>query len=316
MLMATMLAGATLFDGAILVIDATVPCPQPQTREHLKALEIMGVKSVVVVQNKIEVVPKEKVIENYRQIREFLKDSMYMDAPIIPISALHRANLDVLIEAIEKAIPTPKRDLTKPLKALIARSFDVNKPGTPPEELRGGVLGGSIIQGVARVGDEIEIRPGIRLEKGGGRVEYEPLYTQIISLKVGDVDVEEAKPGGLVGFGTLLDPSLTKSDSLAGSVVGRPGTLPPTLSDLNLEVVLFERAVGTVDMVKVENIKANEVLMINVGTATTLGTVTKASKDVVSLKLRRPVCAEPGTRVAISRQISGRFRLIGYGIIR
>ena len=314
--MATMLAGATLFDGAILVIDATVPCPQPQTREHLKALEIMGVKSVVVVQNKIEVVPKEKVIENYRQIREFLKDSMYMDAPIIPISALHRANLDVLIEAIEKAIPTPKRDLTKPLKALIARSFDVNKPGTPPEELRGGVLGGSIIQGVARVGDEIEIRPGIRLEKGGGRVEYEPLYTQIISLKVGDVDVEEAKPGGLVGFGTLLDPSLTKSDSLAGSVVGRPGTLPPTLSDLNLEVVLFERAVGTVDMVKVENIKANEVLMINVGTATTLGTVTKASKDVVSLKLRRPVCAEPGTRVAISRQISGRFRLIGYGIIR
>jgi translation initiation factor 2 subunit 3 len=316
MLMATMLAGATLFDGAILVIDATVPCPQPQTREHLKALEIMGVKSVVVVQNKIEVVPKEKVIENYRQIREFLKDSMYMDAPIIPISALHRANLDVLIEAIEKAIPTPKRDITKPLKALIARSFDVNKPGTPPEELRGGVLGGSIIQGVARVGDEIEIRPGIRLEKGGGRVEYEPLYTQIISLKVGDVDVEEAKPGGLVGFGTLLDPSLTKSDSLAGSVVGRPGTLPPTLSDLNLEVVLFERAVGTVDMVKVENIKANEVLMINVGTATTLGTVTKASKDVVSLKLRRPVCAEPGTRVAISRQISGRFRLIGYGIIR
>jgi len=316
MLMATMLAGATLFDGAILVIDATVPCPQPQTREHLKALEIMGVKNVVVVQNKIEVVPKDKVIENYRQIREFLEDTMYRDAPIIPISALHKANLDVLIEAIEKTIPTPKRDPTKPLRALIARSFDVNKPGTTPEELKGGVLGGSIIQGVARIGDEIEIRPGIRLEKGGGRVEYEPLYTQVVSLKAGDVDVEEARPGGLIGFGTLLDPSLTKSDALAGSVVGKPGTLPPTLSDLDLEVVLFERAVGTVDMVKVESIRANEVLMINAGTATTLGTVTKASKDVVSVKLRRPVCAELGTRVAISRQISGRFRLIGYGIIK
>jgi translation initiation factor 2 subunit 3 len=316
MLMATMLAGATLFDGAILVIDATVPCPQPQTREHLKALEIMGVKNIVVVQNKIEIAPRDKVVENYRQIREFLKDSMYRDAPVVPISALHRANLDVLIEVIEKTIPTPKRDPTKPLRALIARSFDVNKPGTPPEELRGGVLGGSIIQGVARVGDEIEIRPGIRLEKGGGRAEYEPLYTQIVSLRAGDVNVEEARPGGLVGFGTLLDPSLTKSDSLAGSVVGKPGTLPPTLSDLDLEVVLFERAVGTVDMVKVDSIRANEVLMINAGTTTTLGTVTKASKDVVSVKLRRPVCAEPGTRVAISRQISGRFRLIGYGIIR
>jgi len=316
MLMATMLAGATLFDGAILVIDATVPCPQPQTREHLKALEIMGVKNVVVVQNKIEVAPRDKVIENYRQIREFLRDTMYRDAPVIPISALHKANLDVLIETIEKTIPTPKRDPTKPLRALIARSFDVNKPGTPPEELKGGVLGGSIIQGVARIDDEIEIRPGIRLEKGGGRVEYEPLYTQIVSLRAGDVDVEEARPGGLIGFGTLLDPSLTKSDSLAGSVLGKPGTLPPTLLDLDLEVVLFERAVGTVDMVKVENIRTNEVLMINVGTATTLGTVTKASKDVVSVKLRRPVCAEPRTRVAISRQISGRFRLIGYGIIR
>jgi translation initiation factor 2 subunit 3 len=316
MLMATMLAGATLFDGAILVIDATVPCPQPQTREHLKALEIMGVKNVVVVQNKIEVAPKEKVIENYWQIREFLKDSMYENAPIIPISALHKANLEVLIEAIERAIPTPKRDPAKPLRALIARSFDVNRPGTPPEKLKGGVLGGSIIQGIARVGDEIEIRPGIRLEKGNGKVEYEPLYTQIVSLKAGDVDVEEARPGGLVGFGTLLDPSLTKSDSLVGSVVGKPGTLPPTLLELNLEVVLFERAVGTVDMVKVENIKAKEVLMINVGTATTLGAVTKASKDVISVKLRRPVCAEPGTRVAISRQISGRFRLIGYGIIK
>lgn len=316
MLMATMLAGATLFDGAILVIDATVPCPQPQTREHLKALEILGIKNVVVVQNKVEVVPKEKVIENYHQIREFLKDTMLRDAPIIPISALHKANLDVLIEAIEKHIPTPKRDSTKPLRALIARSFDVNKPGTAPEDLKGGVLGGSIIQGVARIGDEIEIRPGIRIEKSGGKVEYEPLYTEIVSLRAGDVDVEEAKPGGLVGFGTKLDPSLTKADALAGSVIGKPGTLPPTLTSLDLEVSLFERAVGTVDMVKVENIKPNEVLMINVGTTTTLGIVTRASKDVVSLRLRRPVCAEPGTRVAISRQISGRFRLIGYGIIR
>lgn len=313
--MATMLAGATLFDGAILVIDATVPCPQPQTREHLKALEILGIKNVVVVQNKVEVVPKEKVVENYWQIREFLKDTILSETPIIPISALHKANLDVLIEAIEKHIPTPKRDPSKPLRALIARSFDVNKPGTLPEDLKGGVLGGSIIQGVARVGEEIEIRPGLRIEKGG-KVSYEPLYTVITSLRAGDVSVEEARPGGLVGFGTKLDPSLTKADSLAGSVVGKPGTLPPTWMTLDLEVSLFERAVGTVNLVKVESIKQNEVLMINAGTTTTLGIVVKASKDVVSLRLRRPICADPRTRVAISRQISGRFRLIGYGVIR
>ncbi len=315
MLMATMLAGATLMDGALLVIDATAPCPQPQTREHLKALEIIGVNKIIVVQNKIDVVPKEKILEHYRQILDFIKDSPARDAPVIPISALHGVNVDVLLQAIDELMPTPIRDEGKPFRMFVARSFDVNKPGTSPEDLRGGVLGGSIIQGVLRVGDEIEIRPGLRIEKPGGRVIYEPLYTEVVSLRGGDVDLEAARPGGLIGVGTTLDPSLTKSDSLVGNVVGKPGTLPEVWWELELEVYLLEKAVGTAEQVKVEKIKPNETLMLNVGTATTIGTAMPAG-DVVRIKLRRPVCAEVGSRVAISRQIGGRFRLIGYGMIR
>jgi len=315
MLMATMLSGATLMDGALLVIDATQPCPQPQTREHLIALEIIGVKNIVIVQNKVEVPSRERLLKSYNEILNFIKDTIAENAPIIPVSALHKANIDVLIQAIEEYIPTPKRDPTKPPRMLVARSFDVNKPGTPPEKLMGGVLGGSIIQGKLRVGDEIEISPGLRVERMG-RVEYVSLYTEIVSLKAGDLVVEEANPGGLVGVGTLLDPSLTKADALVGNVAGKPGTLPPVWYDFSFEVHLLEWVVGTRELQRVEPIRFREPLMINVGTATTLGIVTGLSKDEVHVTLRRPVCADVGARIAISRKISGRWRLIGYGFIK
>lgn len=315
MLMATMLAGATLMDGALLVIDTTVPCPQPQTREHLKALEIIGVKNIVIVQNKVDVVSRDKILENYEQITEFVKGTIAEGAPIIPISALHRVNLDILIEAIEDCIKTPSRDESKPAQMLIARSFDVNKPGTPPDKLKGGVIGGAIAQGVLRVGDEVEIRPGLRFEKGG-HTRYEPIFTRVTSLVGGGTQLKEARPGGLIGVGTMLDPSLTKADSLVGNVAGKPGTLPPTRSEVDLEVNLLERAVGTVDLVKVENIKPGEQIMITVGTATSVGVAVSSSRGEARVKLRRPICCAEGARIAISRPISGRFRLIGYGIVK
>ncbi|HDH07328.1 MAG TPA: translation initiation factor IF-2 subunit gamma, partial [Thermoproteales archaeon] len=320
MLMATMLSGATLMDGAILVIDASQPCPQPQTREHFTALSIIGLKNLVIVQNKIDIVPRDKVVENYRQIKEFISGTWAENAPIIPISALHRVNVDVVVEAIEKFIPIPERDPTKPPRMLVARSFDVNKPGTPPDKLVGGVLGGSIIQGKFKIGDKIEIRPGIAIvektKKGRiKRIEYKPLFTEIVSLKSGEVSLEEAYPGGLIGIGTLLDPSLAKSDALRGSVVGKPGTLPPVWTELELETHILERVVGTPDLLKTEPIKKGENLALNVGTAATLGTVVDKKGEIVRIALRLPVCAEKNAKVAISRKIQNRWRLIGYGII-
>lgn len=315
MLMATMLSGATLMDGALLVIDATQPCPQPQTREHLIALEIIGVKNIVIVQNKVEVPSRERLLKSYKEILDFIKGSIAEKAPIIPVSALHKANMDVLMQAIEEHIPTPKRDPAKPSRMLVARSFDVNKPGTSPEKLMGGVLGGSIVQGKLRVGDEIEISPGLRVERMG-KVEYVSLFTEIVSLKAGDLVVEEVNPGGLVGVGTLLDPSLTKADALVGNVAGKPGTLPPVWYEFSLDVHLLEWVVGTRKLQRVEPIRFREPLMINVGTATTLGIVTGLSRDEVHVTLRRPVCADVGARIAISRKISGRWRLIGYGFIK
>ena len=308
-LMATMLSGAAVMDGAVLVIAADEPCPQPQTREHLAAMEIMGIDRIVIAQNKIDIVPKERALENYQEILRFVEGTIAEGAPIIPVSAQRKVNMDALLWAIERHIPTPERDPTRPPRMYVVRSFDVNKPGTPARKLVGGVIGGSILQGKFRVGDEIEIRPGVRTNGA-----YEPLFTEITSLHAGGRAVEEATCGGLVGVGTKLDPALTKADGLVGNVVGKPGTLPPVRDELTLQVTLFEKAVGTRDMVRVEAVRKGEALLLDVGTAVTVGVVTAVSGDTVEMRLKRPVCAEEGARVALSRRI-GRWRLIGYGVV-
>jgi len=313
-LMATMLSGAAIMDGAILVIAADEPCPQPQTREHLAATEIIGIKNIVIVQSKIDIVNEKRARESYKEIENFVKGTIAENAPIIPVSAQHQVNIDVLIQALEELIPTPKRDETKTPMMYVVRSFDVNKPGTPVEKLEGGVIGGTIVQGKFVAGDEIEIRPGITTEKEEKNA-YNPLFSEIVSLHAGGRSINEAHCGGLVGVGTLLDPSFSKADSLTGNMVGKSGMLPETLSELALETHILERAVGTKELTKVEKINMGETLLFHVGTAITVGKVTSIKKDTVTVKLTRPVCAQAGSRVAISRKITGRWRFIGYGMI-
>ncbi|BDB97599.1 translation initiation factor IF-2 subunit gamma [Saccharolobus caldissimus] len=314
-LMATMLSGAALMDGAILVVAANEPFPQPQTREHFVALGIIGVKNLIIVQNKVDVVSKEEALAQYKEIKQFIKGTWAENAPIIPVSALHKINIDSLLEAIENYIKTPDRDLSQQPIMLVIRSFDVNRPGTPFNELKGGVIGGSIIQGVFRVDQEIKIVPGIRVERQG-KVTYEPIYTKIASIRFGDDDFSEAKPGGLVAIGTYLDPSLTKADNLLGNVVTLANANIPVLWNIRMRYKLLERVVGAKEMLKVDPIKPKETLMLSVGSSTTLGLVTSVKSDEIEVELRRPVAIwSNGVRVVISRQIAGRWRMIGWGII-
>ena len=314
-LMATMLSGAAIMDGAVLVIAANEECPQPQTKEHLMALDVIGVTDVIVVQNKIDIVSKERAIESYKEIQEFVKGTCAEDAPIIPVSAQQGANIDILIEVIQENIRTPRRSLRKSPRLFVARSFDINKPGSRPENIEGGVIGGSLVQGKLKVGEELEIKPGIQI-KNKGKLEWMSLISEITGLVAAGENVDEVGPGGLIGVGTKLDPSLTKADSLSGSVAGKPGTLPPIMHDFTMKTHLLDRVVGTREERKVEPIKSSELLMINIGTSTSVGVVTSARKNEVEVNLKLPVCAEEGQRVALSRRVGARWRLIGYGIIK
>jgi translation initiation factor 2 subunit 3 len=313
-LMATMLSGAAIMDGAILVIAADEPCPQPQTREHLAAAEVSGIKNMIIVQNKIDIVDEKRARKSYEEIKAFVKGTVAENAPIIPVSAQREINIDVLLNAIEEVIPTPHRDETKPPLMYIIRSFDTNKPGTAIEDLEGGIIGGTIAQGKFKVGEEIEIRPGISGEREGRSV-YDPLVSEIVSLHAGEKSVKEATCGGLVGVGTLLDPSYSKADGLTGNIAGKTGMLPPTLKELTLETHMLERAVGTKDLLKVERINLDETLLLHVGAAVNVGKVLAIKGNTTRVKLTRPICVQPGSRVAMSRKIAARWRLIGYGII-
>ena len=313
-LMATMLSGSALMDGAMLVIAANETCPQPQTKEHLMALSMVGIKNIVIVQSKIDVVAQKTAVEHYEQIRKFITGTVAEAAPIIPVSAQKNINLGALVQALDRTIPEPARDPAAAPVMLVARSFDVNKPGSSWKDLKGGVIGGSLIRGVIHESEEIEIRPGLPVE-AENRVKWEPVLTSITSIHTGNKRVQEATPGGLLGIGTNLDPALTKSDALAGQVAGRPGQLPPVWDHLSFHVTLMERVVGAESEVSIEPLRHKEPLMLSVGTAVTVGVVTNTKKDSVETMLKRPVCADVGARIAISRQVGGRWRLIGLGVL-
>lgn len=307
-LMATMLSGASLMNGACLLIAADEDCPQPQTREHLAALDIAGIKNIIIIQNKIDAVSKEETLENYKQIKDFIRGTVAENAPIIPISAVFGANINLVVRAFQEIIPTLKMNENDKFQFLIARSFDINRPGTAIENLNGGVIGGSVLKGRIEVGSTIEIRPGLRVENN-----YKPIISTIISISQGSNKLDVAKPGGLIGLGTKLDPSVTKGDSLIGQLVGELDSLPEVISEVELEVNLLERVIGTEDQIKVHNLRHNEKLLLVVGTEKTAGTVVKILKNSYILTLNPPICIPENFIFAVSRIINRRYRLIGYG---
>jgi translation initiation factor 2 subunit 3 len=144
----------------------------------------------------------------------------------VPISAQLKYNIDAVNEYIVKRIPIPVRDFTSDPRLIVIRSFDVNKPGAEVDELKGGVAGGSILSGVLRLGMEVEIRPGIVTKDSTGRNRCQPIFSRIVSLHAETNQLQFAVPGGLIGVGTKIDPTLCRADRLVGQVLGAVGKLP------------------------------------------------------------------------------------------
>ncbi|MDP2974435.1 MAG: translation initiation factor IF-2 subunit gamma [Candidatus Diapherotrites archaeon] len=300
-LLTTMLSGAALMNAAILVIAANEQCPQPQTEEHLMALKIAGINNIVVAQNKVDLVEMEQAIENRKQIEQFLSKNGYNNVPIIPVAANFSTNIDLLIEALEKHMPTPEFDVKKPLMMYCARSFDINKPGTLPAELHGGVVGGTIIQGKAKPGDSIEIAPGV-----DGTV----LLTKISSLSSSVGELHEAIAGGLIAIGTGLDPSLTQNDRLRGQMIGQEHALPAAVNKLQLQLNYIERLVTSVD----SKIKPREQVVLTIGTMTVLAVVESMQGDNAKISLNNKAVVLPKHRITVSKKDKGRWRLVAYAI--
>ncbi len=312
MLMATMLSGAALIDAAILVIAANEGI-KPQTREHLIALQAKKVNQIIIIQNKIDLVDKKQALENYQKIKEFIKATIAENAPIIPVSAQQGINIEKIKELLLE-IPILKRDLKAEPEFLIARSFDINKPGTKIENLHGGVLAGILKKGILKLGDEIEIKPGIT-EKHANQISYKPIKTKIVSIYRGNYPIKQATPGGSLAFETELDNILTKTDSLSGCIASKPNKLPEITDTIKLRYELFPEVLGEEKKTKVENLKPSEMLMLSINTTTTVGKIKKIKANEIELSLKIPIVPIKGDSVGLARNIHNHWRLIGFGEI-
>jgi len=325
-LMATMLNGAAVMDGALLLVAGNETCPQPQTSEHLAAVEIMRLKNIIILQNKVDLVKPDAALAQQEQIRKFVVGTVADSAPILPISAVLRYNVDLVCEYLVHKIPVPVRDFTSDPRLIVIRSFDVNKPGQDVSSLQGGVAGGSILQGVLRVGDEIEVRPGIVTKKEGTdgtttQLVCSPIFSRISSLYAESNDLQYAVPGGLIGVGTRIDPTLTRADRLVGQVLGLRGKLPEVFAEIEISYYLLRRLLGvkTSDggkQAKVQKLTKGEILMVNIGSTGTGGKVEGAKSDLAKISLTQPVCTQEGEKIALSRRVDKHWRLIGWGEIK
>jgi len=336
-LMATMLNGAAVMDAALLLVAGNEPCPQPQTSEHLAAVEIMKLKHIIILQNKIDLVQPSQAASQCEQIRSFVSGTVADGAPILPISAQLQYNIDVVCEYLLK-IPPPIRDFTSSPQLIVIRSFDVNKPGAEADELQGGVAGGSILRGILCLNQEIEILPGIIKKSANGGIRCQPILSRITSLFAEKNTLQYAVPGGLIGVGTNIDPTLTRADRLVGQVLGEVGKLPDVYIQIEISFFLLRKLLGVRNNTNVSkekkttkgeqddtpNIKKkkknkikplakNEVLMVNIGSTSTGGRVIATKKDLARIHLTSPCCTYPDAKLALSRRVDKHWRLIGWG---
>merc|ERR1712167_225871 len=153
---------------------------------------------------------------------------------------------------------------------IVLRSFDVNRPGTGAANIKGGIAGGTILQGVIKLEQDIEIRPGIVEREETGKLKITTIFSRVSSLSAERNELKFAVPGRLNGVGTQVDPALTRADRLVGQVLGENGTLPEVFTTLEISFFLLRKLLGIKSMkdkkhVKVSNLVTGELLMLNVG---------------------------------------------------
>ncbi len=310
--LATMLSGAAIMDAAALIVAANSPnIPQIQTQEHLMAAELMKLSHVFTIQNKLDIV--KEPAESLEKIRAFTKGTIAGSNPLIPMSAQLGWGVEYAVHHLAYNMPYPERTYNGPLRMMIIRSFDVNKPTqwVPGKSaVAGGVIGGTILRGVLHPDDVLEMRPGIWTG-----TEMFPLLFRAKSLYCDSDQLPYAIAGGLIGVGTTLDPRFTATNALIGQIVGTPGTLPPITNRIKCKFKKFKRKVPLADAPP-EDHKVGEVVSVCVGIMTVKGTIKKIDDKKREIVLDRPVCVEEGQICGLLRSNGRREILDGTLTIR
>jgi len=269
----------------------------------------------------VDLIKEADALAHPEQIKKFVAGTAADSSPINPITPVFKYNLEAVCEYLCTQVPVPVRDFTSAPLMMIIRSFDVNKPGEEVANLKGGVAGGSLIKGVLKVADEIEIRPGIVSKDSKGNTVCRPIRSKIATLSSESNALNFAVPGGLIGVGTIIDPFQTRQDRLIGHMLGYPGQLPDIYVEIEVKYYLLRRLLGVKTdgdskAGKVAKLKKGEILMVNIGSTAAGGRILGIKEDdTAKITLTNPVCSKEGDKVAVSRRIEKHWRLIGWGTI-
>jgi translation initiation factor 2 subunit 3 len=312
MLMEVMLNGTCAMDYTMLVESVANPIiPAPQTVEHLLATEMMGTPNAVICMNKLDLVDKSVAITNISKLKKFLKHTSAMSSPLIPISATFDINIDTLCEIIAN-LPIPKRDIGGNLKMIVIRSFNINMPGTDISSIKGGVIGGSIINGMLKIGDTVTIYPGYKYKKkvmhNNSIWSYKPSECKVQSIYSDKTSLDEAIPGGLIGVQLDIDPSLTADDNMVGQIVIKSDSLKGSV---------YEAIAVNIDLIdelrRGEHINVDDHLVVNINANNIDGKVTNVESTLYKIELCKPVYIESDDRITISKKKKDNVYIIGIG---
>ena len=210
-----MITGAAQVDGAILVVSAA-DGPMPQTREHVLLARQVGVPSLVVALNKVDMVDDEELLDLVElEVRELLNEYEFPgdDVPVIKVSALKALEGDAtataqileLMAAVDAYIPQPERDTDKPFLMPIEDVFTITGRGT--------VVTGRVEQGIVHTGDEIEI-VGIKPTQ----------KTTCTGVEMFRKLLDEGRAGDNIG---ALLRGTKKEEVERGQVLAKPGSITP-----------------------------------------------------------------------------------------
>lgn len=308
--MSNMLCGASVIDMAFLVEAANAKViPQPQTLEHLIAIQHTDVEDTVIIQNKCDLVKKESILSNKSQIEDFVDDITNNELPIIPIIAQTGANIEYVGRYLSNKLVNYDKDINLPLQINIIRTFDVNKPNITMDKLTGGVLGGSITQGLLKKDQIIQISPGICSRNKDNSWKVEPLFTKVNSINSEKNSMSYAIPGGLIGVGTTLDPAYTKGNKLIGQIITNPGKHLPIVSIITIKYSSFRR-VSKIS----KSLSTNEVVKVGIISNHVSATVIDwdKKKKLIKLQLAMPACIND-SNVSIMKKIDKNYKIFSVG---
>lgn len=303
--MSTMISGASVMDAVILVISANDTCPQKQTLEHLKVVELLGIDNIIVCHNKLDLITMEKAIIHKKSVDLFLSNTRVKN--IIPISVQSEININYLLEELINIKPKTPHNFDI-LRMSIIRTFKNCLPGTEPQQLKGGILGGSIVSGELTKNQMVEIRPGIVYNNEQG-TSIKPIITTIINIQSQNTHLENASSGGLIGLETTLDSVYTMSNKLVGHILGKPNTLPSVYNIIKIKFNPIFELENNLPPLKSLKKKKLTIICISVETDAEIINIDKENESF-TLKLENPICIEKNQKISVLYN----KQLVGLGI--